>query len=311
MGRRKMTTQQFINRAEAVHGIKYDYTNTIFNRVDENITICCPIHGTFTQLASNHLRGMGCRQCAIKNQSHSNIQFIVEANKVHNNAYDYSNVVYTNCKTKVEIICPQHGIFFQTPNKHIGSKTGCPTCSGRPAITTAIFIQRSKKVHGDTYDYSKVKYISFTNKVEIICKQHGSFFQRPENHFRHRQGCPECKFEKARNNIGYYNELLFRCQPKLKLIPAWFYIVEFSNNNERFIKIGITIEEDVKTRLHSIPYKAKILQTTKLCLYEAFQLEQQIKNSNKHLKFKPEIHFPGWTECFKKEIQIIISQMLK
>lgn len=224
--------------------------------------------------------------------------FVERAILVHGDAYDYSKVVYINCHTKVEIVCPKHGSFFQSRNKHISSRTKCPACAKRPIITTEVFIERAKRVHGDRYDYSKSQYKSFAYKVEIICKKHGSFFQNPEHHFRHKQGCPECKFEKAREGIGYYNEHLFRVQPKLKNIPATLYVVEFSNEQEKFIKIGITIEKDLKRRFYGIPYTGKILQTKKLPLFEAFKLEQHLKKANSELKYKPIEYFHGWTECF-------------
>jgi len=54
------------------------------------------------------------------------------------------------------------------------------------------FIEKSIAVHGDAYDYSKVEYINDSNKVEIICKVHGSFFMRPNLHSSAKQGCPIC-----------------------------------------------------------------------------------------------------------------------
>lgn len=45
--------------------------------------------------------------------------FINKALKVHNNKYDYSKVNYVNNHTKVCIICPEHGEFWQQPNLHL------------------------------------------------------------------------------------------------------------------------------------------------------------------------------------------------
>ena len=55
----------------------------------------------------------------------TNKEFIEEAKMVHGNKYDYSKVVYVNNNTKVEIVCPEHGSFFQRPNDHL-KKNGCP-----------------------------------------------------------------------------------------------------------------------------------------------------------------------------------------
>ena len=49
---------------------------------------------------------------------------------MHHSKYDYSKVNYINAKTKVCIICPEHGEFWQTPHNHLSSfrQQGCPNC---------------------------------------------------------------------------------------------------------------------------------------------------------------------------------------
>ena len=122
--------------------------------------------------------------------------FIKKARNIHGDKYDYSKTIYVNAKTKVIITCPKHGDFLQTPNSHLNGN-GCPKCKDektgdRCRSTTEEFINRSIKVHGELYDYSKVDYKNNNEKVEIICKIHGSFRQFPQNHLRG-CGCPECK----------------------------------------------------------------------------------------------------------------------
>ena len=46
-------------------------------------------------------------------------KFLIKAREVHGDKYDYSKVVYVNCQTKVEIVCPIHGSFWQSPNSHL------------------------------------------------------------------------------------------------------------------------------------------------------------------------------------------------
>ena len=118
-------------------------------------------------------------------------EFIAEANKVHNGIYDYSKVQYKDNKTKVIIICPEHGEFWQTPYKHLSGQ-GCPFCRHNKKSNTNEFIKKANNVHGrGKYDYSKVHYINNTTPVCIICPKHGEFFQDPHNHLRGK-GCPEC-----------------------------------------------------------------------------------------------------------------------
>jgi len=47
-------------------------------------------------------------------------------------------------------------------------------------LTTDEFIEKSKKIHGNKYDYSKVCYVNNRTKVCIICINHGEFNQEPK-----------------------------------------------------------------------------------------------------------------------------------
>jgi len=118
-------------------------------------------------------------------------EFIEESKKIHGDRYDYSKVNYINNITKIEIICKKHGIFFQTPLGHLKTK-GCPICSKeKTSLGKEGFIKLAKKIHGEKYDYSKVKYVNNKTKVEIICKIHGSFWQIPNRHLQG-NGCSVC-----------------------------------------------------------------------------------------------------------------------
>ena len=118
-------------------------------------------------------------------------EFIERSQVLHNNRYDYSLVEYKNSKTKVKIICKEHGIFEQRPNCHLNLK-GCIICSGNKKKTTEIFINECIKIHGNNYDYSLVDYKNNNTKIKIICKEHGVFEQLPKSHIRN-IGCWKCK----------------------------------------------------------------------------------------------------------------------
>lgn len=186
-----------INKFNIVHNNKYDYT--LVNLENLKIDIICPIHGIFSQNKYSHKSGMGCWKCSVdvrsKNQSMGKDKFIEKSNKIHNNKYDYSKIEYINNNKKVEIICNIHGCFNQTPGSHLNGN-GCPKCGTESSAknqrdTTEIFIEKSKKVHGDKYDYSYVNYIDRHTKVKIICKEHGFFEQLPNNHISG-QICGKC-----------------------------------------------------------------------------------------------------------------------
>lgn len=128
--------------------------------------------------------------------------FINRANKVHKNFYDYSLVRYEGSHNKVNIICPRHGEFNQIANNHLNGDK-CPKCHiEKVSDNTKTFIEKSIKVHGNKYDYSLVEYKNAHKKVKIICKLHGNFEQKPQNHL-YKNGCPQCSFNKKCDTKGF------------------------------------------------------------------------------------------------------------
>ena len=122
-------------------------------------------------------------------------QFIKEAIAKHGeNKYDYSKVVYTKKDNKIIITCKTHGDFEQCTNSHLLGY-GCQKCGGNYRYDTNDFIEKSKLIHGDTYDYSLTNYKNNQTKVIINCKTHGSFDQKPNNHLQG-NGCPNCRGDK-------------------------------------------------------------------------------------------------------------------
>ena len=135
-------------------------------------------------------------------------EFIRDAIKIHGNKYDYSKVEYIKNDWEVIITCPEHGDFKQTPNKHLLGK-GCKLC-GNKRISIARsgnineFIEKSRKVHGNKYDYSLVNYKDRQTEVEIICPIHGIFKQRPFSHLHH--GCQKCEETVLERNVRVFLE---------------------------------------------------------------------------------------------------------
>jgi Fe-S cluster biogenesis protein NfuA len=183
---KKLTTEQFIQKAREVHGDKYDYSLTKYIGRHYKLKIICPEHGEFEQVAGTHLNGSKCKLCPRKKSNTE--KFIEKARKVHGDKYDYSLVEYIGCKDKVKIICPEHGVFEQVASNHLSG--GCANCP-RKKSTTEKFIKKAIKLHGDKYDYSLVNYISAVDKVQIICAEHGVFEQVASTHLSG-SGCVKC-----------------------------------------------------------------------------------------------------------------------
>ena len=186
--------EQFLQDAKKAHGNKYDYSRVKFVNFQTRVSIICPVHGEFYQSPTAHLQGSGCPKCGNDRTAlrMNNDSFIKKAKAVHGDRYDYSKVQYVHNKTEVCIICREHGEFWQKPKNHL-SGYGCPICSGRKKMRTIDFIKRAKQVHGDKYDYSKTDYKGNSEKVCIICPEHGEFWQRAGNHLKG-FGCVQCGF---------------------------------------------------------------------------------------------------------------------
>lgn len=185
----KGSTEQLIQKFKLIHGDRYDYSQVKYTRMQDKIRIICGIHGVFEQRATMHKKGQGCAKCMYDGKRHSFIEVIHKFNEIHGSKYDYSKSVYLNTDTPIQIICPNHGVFEQPPERHLRGN-GCPKCIGRLKTQDEV-VSEFVSVHGDTYDYKKVKFIGVTKKVTITCNIHGDFEQLPHKHISG-QGCHKC-----------------------------------------------------------------------------------------------------------------------
>jgi len=134
------------------------------------------------------------------------------AENFHNLKYDYSKVDYKNVDTKVLIICPDHGEFLQTPYKHINMGQGCPKCKGVKLSKDRRFSKEqfeisAREIHGSKYNYEKVLYKNMHTNIEILCPQHGEFFQKPSNHIFDKNGCPKCGYNVSKSEDLWLDSL--------------------------------------------------------------------------------------------------------
>ena len=208
-GNYKPTFNEFVEKATLVHGNTFKYYNQEYINSHTKIKIICNQHGEFSQTPTDHLSGYGCIDCAgVRKKTHD--AFCLEANTFHNNKYKYiSN--YKNNNTHINILCPIHNErpFQQLPKVHLNG-SGCPKCSydttgQKLQMTTEIFVKRANKIHNDKYLYENVVMNGVYNRVNIICKQHGEFLQKPTDHLSG-CGCPKCgKTNYSKQSILYLN----------------------------------------------------------------------------------------------------------
>ena len=148
----------------------------------------------------------------VQYNKHTTEKFIEKSVSIHGTIYDYSKVDYKGSTEYIIIICQKHGEFKQLPFNHY--RYGCGKC-GRESnqYTNNLkkeckneFIIKSKKIHGDKYDYTKTEYDTAVKKIIVICEHHGEFKISPNNHLRGR-GCPFCGREKAsKSKLKHYEE---------------------------------------------------------------------------------------------------------
>jgi len=194
------TIESFTEKARSIHGDKYDYSKAMYAGAHAKLEIICPEHGAFMQQATTHLSHSGCPKCGDRVTSGAKIkytteEFAAQAREVHGDRYNYSQSVYVRNKAKLEIICPEHGVFLQTPEVHLAG-SGCSICAytsrqEKRRGTLQEFVSRATKIHASKYDYSQAVYTGTHKKLKITCPKHGVFSQTASSHLNG-SGCSKC-----------------------------------------------------------------------------------------------------------------------
>ena len=199
------TLEEILDKCKEIHGDKYDYSLIDSPNMSKTQKIKCNRCGRIFEIDLNaHIHAKrGCKYCNHRSYAYTTEEFIERAKKVHGDKYDYSKVEYVDKKTPIIIICPIHGEFEKSPEKHLRGQ-GCQMCSRVAKLTNEIFIKRSKKIHGNKYDYSKVECKGTDDKVCIICLEHGEFWQPPHSHMTG-VGCPACHEENHINETKLFD----------------------------------------------------------------------------------------------------------
>jgi hypothetical protein len=204
--RKRITTEDFIQRSVKIHTEKYDYSLSKYVSQKDKLIVRCKIHGNFNISPNNHLNGKGCKECGLERSKKSRLKgleyYLIKSRLYHGNKYNYCEVVYLNSRKKVKITCPIHGEFYQSLQNHsIGH--GCEKCGhdyrseNHPRkLSLEIFQKRCSETWGDLYDISGLKdYKNNSTKFNVICKKHGNFTTTP-NQLMTNHGCIKCGLER-------------------------------------------------------------------------------------------------------------------
>ena len=233
-----------INKANIVHENKYDYSRIkIYTKMIDKYEIICKTHGVFTQSLHKHLQGDGCKECSnkvrgISKSQSSKEKFIIDANRVHENKYDYLKTTYEKAVFPVIVTCKLHGDFRVTPNKHLGG-VGCKHCSKenkKKALMYPLdkFLDEVKNIHGDKYDYSKVIWEGVDKNIIVICKIHGEFKIRALTH--RTKGCFLCEKQPTHKNMLTLEQFI----SKHKTVHGDFY--DYSNTRYKGLDKYVNVE---------------------------------------------------------------------
>ncbi len=172
---------------------------------------------------------------------------------------------------------------------------------------TAYMIEQFKEKHNNKYTYPNFKYVGNRVKGKIECPIHGEFEQLTDVHLMG-SGCRSCAFIKNDNykGRGYSRSDYIKTANGRDGI---LYILKCFGNNEKFYKIGITIQ-NIKIRYNNkekLPYKYEIIFQHTCDAGCVWDLEKLYLKKLKNYRYKPLINFKGYTECL--DIQTPIEEI--
>lgn len=247
--------------------------------------------------------------------------FVFRAKEIHGNRYCYDETKFIGTNNKVNILCSVHGEFEQIAHSHLAGR-GCSKCSFYEIHTNNIstiddFISQSKQKHNNKYDYSKSVYINNVTKITIICPLHGEFKQTPQHHKRG-SGCKKCgniNTGKAaiENSRGWsLKDWESKFGKKPNSVPK-LYVIHCFNEYESFLKIGITMRSIDKRFCNKqlMPYNYSVIDEINDSANKIFNGEIQLKKELKEYRYKPNLKFSGWYECFICDSRIELDEIIK
>lgn len=123
MTMKKLTTEEFIEKANKIHNNKYDYSQVKYVNSRTKVCITCPQHNQFWQLANSHLQGQGCPKCSeITKNNKLKVDketLLNKFNLLYNGKYEYNLDNMNTLHDKIKIKCSKHGWFYQRAIHHL------------------------------------------------------------------------------------------------------------------------------------------------------------------------------------------------
>lgn len=238
---KRVTCDEFLYRAIIRHGDRFGYSKLKFINMSTHVDIICNRCGnTMLQTPTSHLRRGGCIECSRRGRIKTKEQFIIDANLLHNNMYEYTLVDYVAYDIVVIITCKTHGNFPQTPTCHLQG-CGCPECGRLTSLvshsdTYDDFLAKAVETHGDLYGYLLVKYTNSITEVDILCHRCNTVFkQMPRNHI-FGAGCRDCNVKEHIESLTKQQDEFIRDAINKHGNLFGYSLVKYINNS---VKIDI------------------------------------------------------------------------
>jgi hypothetical protein len=236
---RLIGNDKFIERIEKIFGNnKFDYSELNYIDAHTPLTLMCnKCNNKENKAPSVWYKGFGCLKCqgnTVGKKSFTTEKFIERAKKIHGDRYDYSQVMYINTWSKVKIICHKHGLFYQIPNVHINSKSGCPKCQ----------TSKGEENIGIWLNNKEIKY-QFQYNVKINNSNHYYDFYIPDYNimieFNGLQHYKPIKFFGGQEGFNYLQERdkikeKYCLENQIKLL-----IIRYDNNIEEILNKTLNV----------------------------------------------------------------------
>lgn len=197
--KRRLTQEEFLARAQSIHGSRYDYSEASYQGQNKKVIIKCKEHGPFSQTPDSHLGGRGCPECGRKaigdNSRLSHDEFLQRLLEL-NTGYGLDEVRYESMSKHITLVCKEHGRFSAQAGNVLYRKSGCPKCAvesngKRSRKSFESYVNRARAVHGERFEYLGVEYENAQAYLRVYCREHGEFRQSAQDHLRG-IGCQKC-----------------------------------------------------------------------------------------------------------------------
>lgn len=208
----RMSTEQFVEKARRRARDDYDFSQVEYLGAKVKVEVICRKHGSFYSVARKILEGQGCPTCSKEKDRCSFVEFVRRAVSKFGDIFEFDASSYVSLSHPVRFRCKEHGWQARkAEDMLLKGRCGCSKCSLRRRglehrTSQAVVLERFRAVHGDKYDYSRVRFETYEKHVTIICRKHGEFRQLPGNHIQGNQ-CPRCGFRVSKRGSIWLDSL--------------------------------------------------------------------------------------------------------